>query len=208
MSWKTQIEALLYGLDLYKFIDGTHPSPPPTVTAEGVSTSYANYQAWFRQYRLLFGAIVSALSPTIVPLITGAPTSLEAWKILSNTYAKPSRGHIKQLQHRLKQTTKTSDQPITDYMQTIKTIVDELSILGKKMDQEDITDAILTGLDSITYKPVIEAIQARDTPISFSELHEKLINHELTLLQASLIPTTIHQPTTTFAVHKRPPNKN
>lgn len=75
------------------------------------------------------------------------------------------------------------------------------------MDQEDITDAILTGLDSTSYKPVIEAIHARDTPISFSGLHEKLINHELSLIQTPLIPTTIHHPTTAFAANKRPPNR-
>ncbi|KAL4560054.1 hypothetical protein LXL04_032202 [Taraxacum kok-saghyz] len=37
MSWKTQIEALLYGLDLYKFINGTHLAPKPTVV-DGVPT--------------------------------------------------------------------------------------------------------------------------------------------------------------------------
>lgn len=207
MSWKTQIEALLYGLDLYKFIDGSNPSPKPTVAENGTTTPHPDYAAWFRQDRLLFGAIVGTLSPSIVPLITNASSSLDAWKILSNTYAKPSRGHIKQLQHRLKQTTKASDQSITDYMQSIKTIVDELSILGKQMDEEDITDAVLTGLDSTTYKPVIEAIHARDTPISFHELHEKLINHELSLVQASSISTNIHQPVTAFAATKCPSYK-
>ncbi|KAI3503106.1 hypothetical protein L1887_31542 [Cichorium endivia] len=105
MSLKTQIKALLYGLNLYKFIDGTYPAPQPTVSADGTSTPYKDYLSCFRQDRLLFGAIVGTLSP-FVPLITTAPSSLEAWKILSNTYAKPSRGHVKQLQHRLKQTTK------------------------------------------------------------------------------------------------------
>lgn len=115
MSWQTHIEALFYGLDLYKFVDGTHPTPQPTIKF-GVSSPHEDYSAWFRQDRLLFGAIVGTLSPVIVPLITKTSSSLEAWKILSNTYAKPSRGHIKQLQYRLKQTTKTSDQSIADYM--------------------------------------------------------------------------------------------
>ncbi|KAL4578315.1 hypothetical protein LXL04_014436 [Taraxacum kok-saghyz] len=206
LSWKTQIEALLYGLDLFKFIDGSNPSPAPTVAADGTSKPHKDFDAWFRQDRLLFGAIVGTLSSSIVPLITNAKSSLDAWSILSKTYANPSRGHIKQLQYRLKQTSKSSDQTITDYMQTIKTLVDELSILGKKMDTEDITDAVLTGLDSTAYKSVIDAIHARDSAISFHELHEKLINHELSLAQSS--PTTnLHQPASAFAATKRNPTK-
>ncbi|KAD3641811.1 hypothetical protein E3N88_31035 [Mikania micrantha] len=199
LGWKTQVEAILHGLNLHKFIDGSFPPPsPPTEPT---------YTHWFRQDRLLFGALVSSLSPSIVPLITNATSSLEAWRILSNTYASPSRGHIKQLQHRLKNTSKAHDQPITKYMQSIKIIVDELSILDKTLDPEDITHVILTGLDQSTYKPVIDAIHARDTSISFHELHEKLINHELSLAQSTPSQPSLHQPTTAFVAHNRPSPK-
>lgn len=181
LGWKTQVEALLHGLDLYKFIDGTHLAPPSTTAADGSSVPHKDFSLWFRQDKLLFGALVGSLSPPIIPLVTNVTSSFEAWKILGNTYASPSRGHIKQLQHRLKQCSKGSNQSITDYMQQIKTIVDELAILGKKLDPEDVTDTILAGLDQTTYKPILDAICARDTPISFNELHEKLINHELSL---------------------------
>ncbi|KAD0332310.1 hypothetical protein E3N88_44440 [Mikania micrantha] len=200
LGWKTQVEAILHGLDLFKFIDGSHPPPQPTIAASGISSPHPDYHSWFRQDRLLFGALVGTLSSQIVPLVTNASSSFDAWKILSNTYASPSRGHIKQLQHRLKQTTKTHDQSITDYMQSIKTLVDELSILGKQLDPEDITDIILNGLDQHAYKPIITAIHARDTPILFHELHEKLINHELSLNQTSSPNPPMHQPTTAFHV--------
>ncbi|KAK9048876.1 hypothetical protein SSX86_032155 [Deinandra increscens subsp. villosa] len=197
LAWKTQVEALLYGLDLYKFIDGSYPAPQPVIATDGTKTPHEDYSTWFRQDRLLFGAIVGSLSPQIVPLITGSSSSRDAWETLSKTYASPTRGHIKQLKQRLKQTVKTPTQSITEYMQTIKTIVDELAILGKKMDDEDVIDAILIGLDNNAYKPIMDAVLARDTPISFSELHEKLINHELTLTQ-QMGSHGIHQPTSAF----------
>ncbi|KAJ9561818.1 hypothetical protein OSB04_006978 [Centaurea solstitialis] len=197
LAWKTQVEALLYGLDLFKFIDGSHPTPKPTTAADGSETPHKDYLPWFRQDRLLFGALVGSLSPQIVPLITGAASSHEAWQILAKTYASPSRGHIKQLKHRLKQTTKTPTQSITEYMQQIKTITDELASLGKKMDDEDVIDAILTGLDQSSYKPILDAIHARDTLISFNELHEKLINHELSIAQQITVPS-LHQPASVF----------
>lgn len=40
------------------------------------------------------------------------------------------------------------------------------------MDNEDIVDQILTGLDYEAYKLIIDDVNARDTVISFEELHE------------------------------------
>ncbi|RVX04505.1 Retrovirus-related Pol polyprotein from transposon RE1 [Vitis vinifera] len=128
LSWKTQMEAILIGYDLQKFIDGSHPAPPTTITTNNVVSTNPAYQTWLRQDKLLFGALVGTLSSTLVPLITQSKTSYEAWQILANTYARPSRGHIKQLKDHLKNITKGS-QSITDYMQSIKTRADELAAL-------------------------------------------------------------------------------
>ena len=114
LAWKTQIEALLYGVDLFKFIDGSHCAPTPTIAEDGTKTPHNDFSKWFRQDRLLFGAFIGSLSPTIVSLVSGATSSHEAWKILAKTYASPSRGHIKQLKYRLKQTTKIPTQSITE----------------------------------------------------------------------------------------------
>ncbi|KAD2804381.1 hypothetical protein E3N88_37758 [Mikania micrantha] len=65
------------------------------------------------------------------------------------------------------------------------------------MDSEDITDVVLTGLDQSSYKPVIAAIHARDTPISFHQLHE------LSLIQNPSPTPPIHQPTSVFLTHSK-----
>lgn len=76
--------------------------------------------------------------------------------------------------------------------------MDELSILGKKMDHEDVTDIILNGLDQENYKPIIDGVNGRDTPITFNELHEKLLNQELALAQTASNKPVMHQPATVF----------
>ncbi|RVW40422.1 Retrovirus-related Pol polyprotein from transposon RE1 [Vitis vinifera] len=193
LSWKTQMEAILIGYDLQKFIDGSHPAPPTTITTNNVVSTNPAYQTWLRQDKLLFGALVGTLSPTLVPLITQSKTSYEAWKILANTYARPSRGHIKQLKDHLKNITKGS-QSITDYMQSIKTRADELAALGKPLDQEDLIEKVLEGLNE-NYQSIIDAVNGRDSTISFDELHEKLINKELSLrnkISPSPLPASVH----------------
>ncbi|KAJ9553213.1 hypothetical protein OSB04_017258 [Centaurea solstitialis] len=43
LGWKIQIEALLHGLDLHKFIDGSLPAPTPTVEADKTVTPHKDY---------------------------------------------------------------------------------------------------------------------------------------------------------------------
>ena len=186
LSWKTQIESILIGYDLHKFIDGSFPSPPATTTINNVVSPNPAYQTWLRQDKLLFGALVGTISTNLVPLITQSPTSHDAWKTLANTYARPSRGHIKQLKENLKSISKGS-QSVTDYMQAIKTKADELATLGKPLDHEDLIEKVLDGLED-TYQSVIDAVNSRDTPITFDELHEKLIHKELSLRNISPSP--------------------
>ena len=119
------------------------------------------------------------MSPTIIPFIARAKTAREAWTILANTYAKPSRGRIKQVKNQLKQITKGS-MGVSELLQTIKARADELAILGTAVDDEDLLEKILEGLGE-DYKELVRAVQARDTPISFDELHENLLNFEASL---------------------------
>ncbi|RVW24920.1 Retrovirus-related Pol polyprotein from transposon RE1 [Vitis vinifera] len=112
---------------------------------------------------------------------------------IGHTYARPSRGHIKQLKDHIKNITKGS-QSITDYMQSIKTRADELAALGKPLDQEDLIEKVLEGLDE-NYQSIIDAVNGCDSTISFDELHEKLINKELSLrnkISPSPLPASAH----------------
>ncbi|KAK2663042.1 hypothetical protein Ddye_001616, partial [Dipteronia dyeriana] len=101
------------------FINGSHPCPPATITTDEVASPNPKYKIWVRQNKLFFGALVGSLTVTIIPLITRATTSHQAWITLAYTYAKPTRGHIKQIKDQLKTATKGS-QTISDYMQFIK----------------------------------------------------------------------------------------
>ena len=179
ITWKAQIKSILIGYDLFKFVDGTHSAPTKTITTNSVTKTNPAYTTWMRQDQLLYGALVSTLASNVAPLITQAETTQEAWKILEETYAKPSRGHINQLKDKLKNL-KKGNQSITDFMQQVKGCSDILASLGKPQDPEDIIDYVLRGLDS-TFQAVVDAVQNRESMISFAELHEKLINKELQL---------------------------
>nr|CAN80558.1 hypothetical protein VITISV_023041 [Vitis vinifera] len=190
LTWSLQIQSLLEGYDLHHFIDDTHTPPPPIVTVTG------------RQDCLSFSTLLGAISISLQPLIACTTTSLDAWQTLANTYAKPSCGHVKQLKEQLKWCTKGS-KSISEYMQAIKTRADEFAILGKPIDDEDLIDQDLEGL-SDEYKSIIDAINARDTSISFAEIHEKLLNKEASFQTAQPSPLSLPSTTNPIAFRNRP----
>lgn len=85
-------------------------------------------------------------------------------------------------------------------MQSIKACVDHLAALGKSVDHVDVADHVLDGLDS-DYALVAESVNARDKPISFEELHEKLINQELKIQQRR---QNSSMPASAFALTTKP----
>ncbi|KAA8539032.1 hypothetical protein F0562_025724 [Nyssa sinensis] len=126
--------------------------------------------------QLILNAIIGSLSPTLIPFIARATTSRQAWTILANTYAQPSHGWIKQVKGHLKNPTKGS-QSVTDFLQPVKAHTDELALLGVLMDDDDLIEKILNGLDS-DYKDLVHVVHACNTPFTFDEFYEKLLTFE------------------------------
>lgn len=145
---------------------------------------------------MLFGALVGTLSQTLIPLVFQAKTTKAVWDILAKTYALQSRDHIKQLKDQFNRTVK-GNRSISEFMQDVKACADQLATIGKTIDHKDLIDKMLIGLDE-SYTSVIEAVNRSDTTISFEELHEKLINKELTI-QQSRHDSSLHA--TAFAQH-------
>lgn len=191
LMWSRQIHALLDGYDLAGHIDGSQIIPSPTMTTEAGTETNPAYTIWKRQDRLIYSGLLGAMTTTLQPILSNTNTAAEIWSTLTATYAKPSRGHVKQLQQQLKHASK-GNKSISEYVQGLTTIFDQLALLGKPEDPEDQIDTILEGLPE-DYKTLIDQIESRDTPPSITELHEKLINQEVKLQtkQPAILPTPV-----------------
>lgn len=189
LMWSRKIQALLDGYDLASHLDGSIAPPPTTITTETAVTTNPAYTAWKRQDRLIYSALLGAITVTIQPILSTTTTAAEIWSTLNATYAKPSRGHFKQLQQQLKAATKGT-KSINEYVQGLTAIFDQLALLGKPEDHESQIDAILEGLPE-DYKTLIDQVESRDSPPSITELHEKLINHEVKLQSKQSAPASV-----------------
>lgn len=183
LLWSRQVYSLLDGYELASYLDGSKPIPDPLMTTATSVTANPEYVLWKRQDKLIFSAILGALSLMIQPILSRATTSADIWNTLANTYAKPSRGHIKQLKIQLKQW-KKGFKTIDEYLQGLITKFDQRALLGKVIDHEDQIKHILDGLPE-EYKSIGNQTNAHDTPPTILALHEKLLNHEASILAVS-----------------------
>lgn len=188
LMWSRQVHALLDGYDLAGYIDGSVVVPSATLTTDEGVTPNPAFNIWKRQDRLVYSALLGAITTTIQPILSTAATASEIWTTLTMTYAKPSRAHVKQIRQQI-QGWKKGTKSINEYFQGLTTRFDELALLGKALDHEDQIEYILDGLPE-EYKTMADQIDGRDTPPSLPEIHEKLLNQEAKLQTLSTQPSS------------------
>ncbi|XP_010423794.1 PREDICTED: uncharacterized protein LOC104708847 [Camelina sativa] len=207
-----QVNALLDGYNLGHFLDVEADKPDPTITTAGSTAANPAYVVWTRQDKLIYSAILGAISLDVQPLLSHASTSIDVRTTLSSTYAKRSRGHILQLKHQVSEWRK-GNRSIDEYVQGLTMWFDQLAFLGKPEDHEDQIRYILKGLRE-DYKTVVDQTEGRAVAPSIPELHENILNLEATLLtssHAASVPITAnyansHQRSKPF--HPRQHNNN
>jgi histone deacetylase 1/2 len=91
-------------------------------------------------------------------------------------YAGRSHVRIMALKQRISTFTK-GNQSMATYLQGIKAISDELSIIDHPLDDTDLVIHTLNGL-TVEYREISAALRSRESPIAFAELHEKLMDFE------------------------------
>lgn len=69
---------------------------------------------------------------------------------------------------------------VSEYVQKVKSICDELTLINTPFVDDDLIPYSLNGLGLEFKKPII-VIQAQENPIFFEKLHDKLIEHETML---------------------------
>ncbi|OIT33723.1 hypothetical protein A4A49_61952, partial [Nicotiana attenuata] len=178
-TWKAQFSMLMHGHDLFGHLDGSTPAPSSTITTGTVTSVNPTYALWFRQDQLIQNALMASVDPTIATTVATAETAKKGWDALHTAYANKSQTRIFSFRDRLARLNKDS-QPVTEYLQNIRSLSDELSTAGAPVTNSELIVKILSGLGP-EFREISAAIRARESTISYEELYEKLRDHELFL---------------------------
>ncbi|GAU12602.1 hypothetical protein TSUD_132120 [Trifolium subterraneum] len=166
-------------------------------TQSAIKLTGANFPAWKvqfmallvgRQDQLILHAILSSVAAEVVTMLGNVKNSKDAWDVLNTMFASKTRSRIMHLKERLTRTTKGS-KSVSEYLQGIKSISDELAVINTPLDDVDLVIHALNGLGS-EFKEVSAALRTRENPIGFAELHDMLVDYE-NFLQRDSEPTLI-----------------
>jgi len=166
-AWKVRFNASMVGYDLLGFVDGTKIYPAQT---------HADHTYWQRQDKLILHVIISSVDHSIITMLGNVTTCKQAWDILHKMFASKTRSPIMHLKERLSRFSKGT-QSVTEYLQTIKSMSDELTVINSPLDDVDLIIHTLNGLGS-KFKEITTTLRARENPIEFDALHDLLIDYE------------------------------
>lgn len=158
-SWRAHLIALLTGHDLLGYINGSFKKP--ALLPDGSNT--ADVTHWIRQDNLILAAIFGSLSPDILPLISSASSSSEAWDILTRLCAGCSCTRVNQLKSELYRV-EIKDRSITQYLHYVKATADELALIDEPVSIDDLTLFVINGLGP-EYATIVGPIRTRETPL-------------------------------------------
>ncbi|WVY90379.1 hypothetical protein V8G54_035893, partial [Vigna mungo] len=162
-TWFKQVHHLLVANDTVGYVTGTTPCPPTTIST-------------VRQDHYVYLALLGSWGPEAQVVMSFATSSVDAWTKLMKAYANRSRTRIMSLKERLASITK-GNSSISEYLRSIQFLVDELALIGHPVDDLDLVIATLNGLGP-SFREFNASIRVRDSPLSFDELFEKLVDFD------------------------------
>ncbi|XP_016713204.1 uncharacterized protein [Gossypium hirsutum] len=122
---------------------------------------------------------MASVDPTIAPTVANTSSAQRAWEVLHSTYANKSHSRLFSLRDQLARISKDT-QSISEYLSRACAIADDLAAAGAPLADGDLVIHILRGLGS-KYHEISAAIRARDVTISYEDLCDKLMDHEVFL---------------------------
>ncbi|KAB5552909.1 hypothetical protein DKX38_010220 [Salix brachista] len=172
---------LFRSYDLMGIVDGSETSPPKFTSTEHKNQGTVNpgYMVWQYKDQTVLGWIISSLSPAVVSTIYGLETSRLAWQALGARFAAPSTSRISLIKRKL-QSLQQGSMQCQEFLDAVKALADELSAVGKPVEDSDLILSVLKGLNSSFHSFVTTyMLMAKEKSMSFSDFHAELLNFDL-----------------------------
>ena len=185
LFWRTQVVPFLRGHELLGFVDGSNPCPPATLPVVAVVPPASNptagessailpaqpnplHATWVRQDQAVLSMLISSLSPEVMHLAVGCPTSQALWQSLEQALASSTRAHTLHLLSQF-QTIQQGDSSIADYIARAQVLVEDLALAGRPVPLDEQNLYVYRGLRP-EFIPLTASLAVRGQPVSLQEL--------------------------------------
>ncbi|KAJ1422579.1 gag-polypeptide of LTR copia-type [Sesbania bispinosa] len=177
LVWKHEAISTIKGYKLQKFItkDGGMPKKFLTNEDEELENLNTEFVNWEQQDQLLISWLLASMSKRLTTRVVGCEYTHQIWKKLETFFTSQTRSKVKQLKDQLKNIKK--NEKISEYLLSIKEIVDMFFAVGSPLNNEEQIEAILDGLPE-GYDSLINTIISRSNSCSFEEVEALLMSQE------------------------------
>lgn len=121
------------------------------------------------------------------------------WEALEQHYASTSQNRILFLRNELL-LTKKGDLLVADYLDPVNAISDNFALAGQPVSDNELVQIILNNLGP-AFEMTVNAVQARDTPITYPTLEALILTTERRMME-QIIPVVEVAPVNAFVAAK------
>ncbi|KAI0522702.1 hypothetical protein KFK09_005087 [Dendrobium nobile] len=199
--WRIQLLQQFTANGYAGHLTGTTPCPSGTTSPES--------QGWLLADNNLLSALFSTISPPILPYVISCTTAHEVWLVLERRLQPTCRSRVIQLKNKLHHV-QMQNRSMQQYLNHVKSIVDNISASGSNVDEEDVILHILNGLPP-TYSSFKAAIRTSPHPMNLDNIYSLLcseeinVNQELTRTSSTNSGVTAFYATSSNQSRNRPP---
>ncbi|KAI0510263.1 hypothetical protein KFK09_010864 [Dendrobium nobile] len=178
--WRSQVLKLLNANGFASFLLPS-ASPPAShkILTDGSKEPNPKHQEWVLVDQNMVASLCSTLSLAILPYVIHLVSASDIWIMLERRLQSSNRSCVIQLKNEL-HNVQMKSQTMLQYLQQIKTIVDNIASVGSVIDQEDFLLYILNGLPP-SYNALKTTIRAMQTTMDLDNLYSLLITKEINL---------------------------
>uniref|UniRef100_A0A2N9FH14 Retrovirus-related Pol polyprotein from transposon TNT 1-94-like beta-barrel domain-containing protein n=1 Tax=Fagus sylvatica TaxID=28930 RepID=A0A2N9FH14_FAGSY len=146
--------------------------------------------------QMILSWINNSLSPPVLSTVARFTSSHATWSSLEKRYASQSKNRILQLRNDLL-TTKGEGLSISDFVDKINHIANNLAFAGKPIDDDELVTIIMNNVGP-AFEVNVSSAQARDSPNLIDDLVALLLTAEMRI-KAQQIPSLETTPTALYA---------
>jgi hypothetical protein len=172
MLWKAQVLPVVHGVRLEGFLIGTPKMSDEhiitTIDEKEVKKPNSMHEAWVALDQQVLCFLLSLASCDVLQQVATSKTAIATWKTIESAFGSQTHACAVNTCIALA-TTQKDNLSITEYVNKMRMLADEMVVAGKPLDDEEMVSYILAGLD-LEYNYVVSVVVTRIKPISVTEL--------------------------------------
>ncbi|KAF5205169.1 hypothetical protein FRX31_005246 [Thalictrum thalictroides] len=117
-------------------VDGTYSAPHETIMVDNKTISNPAFLEWKKKDQILLSWMHTTMTHAVFAQVINYTTAQSTWEALNRSYTSHTNARYYQIKHELA-TLKKGSSSITDYMDQIRQLTDELSLIQQPMTDRD-----------------------------------------------------------------------